>query len=305
MNKYKSLFEKGGLSLDRLRNFVLVAEAGSVSRAAAGDPTRMSLFSKQIKELESFFGTTLSSRQGRTAKLTEAGIQLAQLARLYLSGLEDFKQTCRGVPQSLTLGGSNSVLEWLVLPQIDRLRESAPNTVIELSAGRTQDLIRRVTDMTVDLALVREDAVPRPLKWKRLMLMKYSLFLPRKLADGIKPAELKARIAGLPLATSMGGQFREDLATAAGRAGWPLRIELSCSSFTQAARAVEKGALGAVLPSVAAVEFGRADVVEFELPFLKSYARPIAAVWNPRLAEVRPSVGRLVDFLKGSIGAKG
>lgn len=301
MNKFKSLFEKGGLSLDRLRNFVLVSEAGSVSRAANGDPIRMSLFSKQIKELESFFGATLSRRQGRTAKFTEAGLQLARLARLYLSGLEDFKQTCQGVPQSLMLGGSNSVLEWLVLPQLGQLRQTLPNTVIELNAGRTQDLIRRLTDMTVDLALVREDAVPRPLKWKRLMLMEYSLFLPRTLANGIQPSNLKSKLAGLPLATSMGGQFREGLAVAAGKAGWLLRIELSCSSFTQAARAVENGAVGAVLPSVAAVEFAPNEVVEFPLPFFKSYARPIAAVWNPRLAEVRPRIGLLVDFLKESL----
>ena len=67
MDKYSALFSKGGLSLDRLRNFVLISEAGGLSRAAGRDPTRMSLFSKQIKELESFFGTSLTIRQGRTA----------------------------------------------------------------------------------------------------------------------------------------------------------------------------------------------------------------------------------------------
>jgi hypothetical protein len=38
-------------------------------------------------------------------------------------------------------------------------------------------------------------------------------------------------MARLPLATSIGGQYREQLTTAAAKAGWPLRIELSCSSF--------------------------------------------------------------------------
>src|SRR5512146_2047764 len=101
MIKFQELFAKGGLSLDRLRNFALIAEAGGLSLAAGGDPARMSLFSKQVKELEAFFGVALTRRQGRTVKLTEAGHRLARLAHAHLSGLEDFRQTCQGVPQTL------------------------------------------------------------------------------------------------------------------------------------------------------------------------------------------------------------
>ncbi len=49
-----------------------------------------------------------------------------------------------------------------------------------------------------------------------------------------------------------------------------------------------------MLPSVASVEFERAQVMEFALPFLKTYARPICVAWNPRLREVRSVVGRAV-----------
>jgi len=101
----------------------------------------------------------------------------------------------------------------------------------------------------------------------------------------------------LPLATSVGGQFREYLEASASKARCPIRIELSCSSFTQAARAVETGAFAAVLPSLAAVEFAAGEVIEVPLPFLKSYARPICLAWNPRLTAVRPLVDRAVDVL--------
>src|SRR5512135_1590479 len=102
MVKFQGLFARGGLSLERLRNFALIAEAGGMSLAAGGDPARMSLFSKQVKELEAFFGVALTLRQGRKVKLTEAGQRLAQLAQAHLSGLEDFQQTCQGVPQTLS-----------------------------------------------------------------------------------------------------------------------------------------------------------------------------------------------------------
>jgi DNA-binding transcriptional LysR family regulator len=298
MIKYQDLFAKGGLSLDRLRNFALIAQAGGLSLAAGGDPARMSLFSKQVKELESFFGVALTRRQGRTMKLTEAGNRLAQLAQAHLSGLADFQQTCRDVPQTVSLGASNSVLEWLVLPQIGEWRRLMGKTAFELFSGRTRELVGRLTEMNVDLGLIREDAVLSPLKFRRLLAMTYSLFLPQKLAAGVREGELKAALAEVPLATSIGGQFRERLETAARKGRWTLRIELACTSFTQAARAVKTGAFGAVVPSMAAAEFKPGDVVEFPLPFLKSYARPICVVWNPRLAEVRPVVWRAIETLQ-------
>jgi DNA-binding transcriptional LysR family regulator len=297
MDKYRTLFDRGGLSLDRLRNFVLIADAGGISRAADGDSGRMSLFSKQIKELESFFGAALTQRQGRTIKLTDAGNQLAQLARAHLSGLEDFQQTCQDVPQTVSLGSGNSSIEWLVIPQMANLRRSLPNTRFELYDGRTQDLVRQLTDMSLDLALIREDAVVRPLKFKRLLMLSYSLFLPKRLAATISENSLKAAMADLPLATSVGGQFREQLRAAAAKAGWPLRIELSCSGFTAAARAVKTGVYGAALPDMAAVDFAPGEVVQIRLPFLKSYACPICLVWNPRLTAVRPAVEGAIKTL--------
>ena len=297
MDKFNSLFKEGGLSLDRLRNFVLIADAGGISLAADGDPSRMSLFSRQIKELEAFFGAALTQRQGRTYKLTEAGNQLAQLARAYLSGLEDFQQTCQNVPQTISLASGSSVLEWLVLPRIAKLREALPNTRFELITGRTNELVQRLTDMNVNLALLREDAVVRPLKTKRLLLLTYSLFIPKRLAASVWTGNLNESLAKLPLATSVGGQFREYLEKAASKARCPIRIELSCSSFTQAVRAAKTGAFGAVLPSLAAMEFAPGEMVQVPVPFLKSYARPICLAWNPRLTEVRPAVERAIKAL--------
>jgi hypothetical protein len=76
-----------------------------------------------------------------------------------------------------------------------------------------------------------------------------------------------------------------------------LQIELSCASFTQAARAVAAGAYGGVLPSLARSDFKPGETMEFALPFLKSYARPIVVAWNPRLIEVRPVVERSLNVV--------
>src|SRR6266542_3964085 len=302
MVKFQSLFERGGLSLDRLRSFALIAEAGGLSRAAGGNPARISLFSRQLKELEEFFGTALTGRQGRMVVLTEAGQQLAELAQATLLGLDDFQRACRGMQQTLGIAASNSVLEWMILPRAAELRRALPSALLTFHSGRTQDLVHRLTDMTVDVGLLREDAVSAPLKSKRLEVVGYSLFLPRQFALPTREDRLKEALAEIPLATSMGGQFREHLEVAARKTGWVLKIDISCSSFTQAARVVHTGTCAGILPDLAAVDFNPREVKQAALPFLKAYARPISVAWNPRLLQARPVAQRAVNALMSLLG---
>ena len=85
----ETLLSTSGLSMDRLANFCRIAEFGSLSKAAGGDPGKQSLYSRQMRELEEFFGVELKRRQGNGFAITEAGRRLAQLTRAHLAGLED------------------------------------------------------------------------------------------------------------------------------------------------------------------------------------------------------------------------
>lgn len=100
----------------------------------------------------------------------------------------------------------------------------------------------------------------------------------------------------------IGGQFREQLEADAEKAKWTLNIERSCSSFTQAARAVASGAYAGVLPDVATAQFDETKVTRFALPFLKGYVRPFVLASHPRTAAVReilaPAQECLVKLLK-------
>jgi DNA-binding transcriptional LysR family regulator len=300
MDKLGSLLAEGGISLDRLRNFCLIAEAGGITKAAEGDLGKQSLYSRQIKELKTFFGIELKRRQGKGIALTDAGRQLAQLVRVHLAGLEDFRRTARALPKRLSIAAGNSVLEWLVLPRIGALRERLPDSVFEFRSQRTATIVSDLMDMTCDVGIIRETAVKPPLKSRRLVNLGYegySLFLPARFADGVTQENLKQRIAAIPIVTSMGGQFRENLETEAAKAGWPLRISVSCSSFTQAARTARSGGCGAILPGIARADFDGAQVREFALPFLKRYTRQLCIAWNPRLLDVRSSLPAAVSDL--------
>ena len=294
---FEDLLSLNGLSLDRLRNFCLIAQHGSLTQAAGGEPGRMALFSRQVKELETYFGVELRRRSGKGIALTEAGRQLAALAQQQFAGLEDFRRTCQNQPAEISLASGNSLLEWMLLPRCALLRRDLPGVHFRLFGQRTADVVSGLAQHHLDFGVLRQDAVPASLRTRKLPPLSYALFVPRRLMRSLTEANLRERMPGLPIATSAGGQFRERLESDAQKAGWPLRIELSCSSFTQAARAAESGAYAAVLPRIAATQLSGSTIQCYDLPFLKAYLRPLVLAWHPRTERVRSVLPKVRDCL--------
>lgn len=230
--------------------------------------------------------------------LTDVGQQLARLTRAHLIGLADFQRTAQNLPQSISIGSGNSVIEWILMPRMAELNKALPKARFECISDRTRVIVSQLLDLTLDIGIIRYDAVQRPLKSAPLTSVTYSLFVPKTLSPELNAENIRRRLAQIPLATSMGGTFRDTLELGAGKLDWPLDIVMSCSSFTQAARLVLAGNYGGVLPGIARVDFDPSRVVEIPLPFLKGYSRKLCVAWNPRLVEVRPFIIRAVESLK-------
>ncbi len=294
------LLSRNGLSLDRLKSFCLVADAGGLAKAAERDPAKQSLFSRQIRELEEFFGVELTVRQGKRIAITPAGLRLAQLAREHFKAMNDFSRECRDLPVTLGIGSGNSVIEWLLLPKLGAIHDALPNVTFDLVDGRTRDNVRALSDMTLDLGIVRKGAVPRHLKSVSLGAVDYALFVPRAVAAQYR-GDVKKILEKSQVATSKGGSFRQILDEAAAKAKIPLRVNLTCASFTQAARAVRSGKYAAILPRLAAVDLPKDQFTEIALPFLKQHKRELCLLWNPRLASVRPILTKAVEVMKKMI----
>jgi len=296
---FTELLREGGLSWDRLQSFCLVAQAGGVTRAAKGDPARQSLFSRQVKELEEFFGTELIRRKGRGIVLTEAGARLHVISRECFASFLDFKNQCKNQPVEVVIGAGESLIQWLLMPRLDRIRERLPNVRLKLLNLPTAEAVKRLADGLIDFALVRKDAVARPLEAKPLGVMSYSLFVPAGLRatrgrkDGLRVLD------GLPLATLEGeGSFRTALAAAARKQRVRLNIQVECSSFPLAARAVAGGKVAAILPSIAAAELLGASIERVAIPFLKAFDRDMSLAASPRLVRIRPVLERIGAVLR-------
>jgi len=137
---FDQLFSRGGLSIERMRGFLEMAEAGSIARAAPGDPVRQSLISRQIRELEEFFGAELTVRRGRGLELTAEGRRLAALARAQFLALDEFRREHAGEPRSFLVSAGASTLGWVVAPALPRLAELFSGATFQTALGLPQEL---------------------------------------------------------------------------------------------------------------------------------------------------------------------
>ncbi len=279
---FENLFAMGGLSLDRLKSFIEVAEKGAIARVAEGDPSRQSLISRQIGELEAFFEVELTARKGKGLKLTEAGLELARQIRRQFQALADFKTTCAHQAPVYRLAAGNSILEWLLAPRMGVLAASVPGT-FSLLDWRTGDITRGLLDHTVDFGIIRKSALVPPLKFHSLGILRYRLFVPKRLGK---------RGAIPPLALTIGGEFLEAFEKASAKAKIHPKVVFRCSSFTQAAQLVRSGVAAAALPHIATPFFDTA--VEIQDPkWLKPISRHLVLAWHGTTLNIRSGAEKL------------
>ena len=104
-----------GFTIERLRTFCRIAAAGSIAQAAKGDSTRQSQFSRQLKELEEFFGTELARRgRGRRAQGRQQGDRRQGRRRRPVACGQEGRLAHRG-PRGLARAGHR--LRQLLLPE--------------------------------------------------------------------------------------------------------------------------------------------------------------------------------------------
>ena len=278
MNQFDKLFAISGLSIDRLHTFLQVVEAGNISKAALGDATKQSQFSRQIKEMEAFFGVALTRRVGRRIEITEEGNRLALLIRRQFSELDDFRESMAGRSINVRIGSQGSILNWLVMPRL-MAQQTIGNVTLELEQMRSLDVVRAVADGRLDFGIVREDALPKGLKRWKLGQVGYAVFAANALWKNAASAEeLIARAPAIELLP--GGQFSTRWQAWLEKQKLHPKVIARVSSFTDAAKAVQAGHAAAILPDLAAVDFDNKKFQSRPIPAL--HHRTLVLIANDR-----------------------
>ena len=83
------------MNLRTLRYFIAIADAGSLTAAAAAIPLAQPALTRQMRELETEMGVQLLQRMPRGVRLTQAGVTFYESAQRILAESEIGRASCR------------------------------------------------------------------------------------------------------------------------------------------------------------------------------------------------------------------
>lgn len=144
------------MDLSSLEVFRAVAEAKSVTRAAAALDRVPSNVTTRIRALEEDLGVALFLRDGKRMALTAEGETFLSYARRLLALEAEARDAVRlGAPSGrLRLGAMESTAASRLPEPLARFHGAFPEVALELVTGTSRALVRQVRDHALDCALV-------------------------------------------------------------------------------------------------------------------------------------------------------
>jgi DNA-binding transcriptional LysR family regulator len=288
------LFTRRGLSLDRLRSFLFVVDAGGLPAAAPGNPVRQSQLGRQIHELEEFFGTALvkSLGKGKGLGLTPAGKHLAFVVRDALAGLTEVPSKTPDEVE-LTIGAGDSVIQWWIAPHKDAF--GGANVRVSTMSG--PEVVDGLLEAVLDLGIIRTTDLRHGLRSSALGTIDYAVYVAKDLLPKGRTPSVKNILRSLRLGTLSGEpSFTAQLETVLEREKVQRTPAWLCETFPGLLAAVKGGWCAAVLPTLARAELP-ARVGEYRDPILDKLERRMCLAWAPRLQRQRPRVAALIPSI--------
>lgn len=156
----------------QLRYFSEIAEAGSITAAAARLHIAQPALSRQISALEKELGTTLFLRAPGGVRLTEAGQILkrhADAIRLHAARARDEISEAIGEENGwLSLGANPSIGKLIFGVIAERMTKQFPKLRLSFVEGVGAHLLNSVSDGAVDLAITSRPAYTPGIEFKLL-----------------------------------------------------------------------------------------------------------------------------------------
>ena len=147
-----------------LRSFVQGVELGSFARAAERLGRSTSAVSAQLKKLEDQVGAPILRKSGRGTTLTDTGEILLGYARRLLELNDEAASAVRGTGLEgwVRLGLQEDFGETLLPEVLGQFARAHPKVRIEARIARNVELLERITDGSIDLALAWQAGVTSP-----------------------------------------------------------------------------------------------------------------------------------------------
>jgi len=144
--------------LQRWRAFLVVAELGSLTRAAIRLDTNQSMLSRMVNALERDCNSRLFKRTGRGVELSEAGTRLLPHVKALLHEAELLEQEVHQGAQApmgqVTIGLLPSLAPTIIPALFSRVRASLPRVHLRILEGSSGQIDEWLVDARLDIAIL-------------------------------------------------------------------------------------------------------------------------------------------------------
>ncbi|WP_354682449.1 LysR family transcriptional regulator [Cupriavidus necator] len=293
------------MNLKQLETVALVAEVGSLSRAARSLGIAQSLVSRAIAQIEAEWGDRLFDRTGRGVVLSEFGqrifphieLLLAQSARL-----RDEVKDAAGVPfGQVRIGVLPSMAPRLIPALFEDLRATGPGVRLRVAEGFSGQLDEELESGHLDLAVInRYGPGPRQDEDVLAQVATYLICAPGHPLAG-KPTVPFRKLDGIPLVLPPAPNgMRSILDQHARQLGISLEVALEVESLNTMKEVALAGGALTLLPMLAVdheVATGRLSAVEIIEPRLPRTIAMGVTRHHPLSRAARLVLSRLHDLV--------
>lgn len=189
------------MHLRTLAYFVAVADAGSLTAAAAAIPIAQPALTRQMRELESELGVQLLQRLPRGVRLTQAGLSVYESAQRMLGEAARLRQTLarsQSIDKETVVLGASPTLARLLLPGLfESCAALLGGMALRTREAFTPMLLDWLERGLVDMAVVANPESGRPLSLHHLVVEPFALISHTSMR--IAPVVMVSQLARIPL----------------------------------------------------------------------------------------------------------
>lgn len=247
----------------QLKAFHAVAVHGGFSRAAEALTLTQPAVSDHVRKLEESYGVQLFTRSAQGVALTSMGRKLFAIAeRQFEAESEALELLQRGrtlEEGQITIGADAAVH---ILPQLARFRVRHPRLAVKLVTGNSAQLLKRLADFSIDVAVTAERPADPSLLARRLRCDRLAAVVQRssRLAK-LKRIEFKALVRLPLILREEGSMTRSLLLEEAAKRQLPLADTIEIESREAAREAAAQGLGLAIMSEGELVPDGRLAVL--------------------------------------------
>jgi LysR family transcriptional regulator, nitrogen assimilation regulatory protein len=251
------------MDLRQLQTFLLIADAGSLSRAAEQLHKVQPALSRHVRMLEEDLGAQLFVRHARGMLLTDAGERLLERARIVMRELDEARADVAAlagrVSGTVGLGMLPSIADVLAAPFALNMRRKYEHVRLRIATGLPAHLIHWLEAQQIDVAIIQQPLRPANLKFVPMIEEPLLLVGPRS-APFRRSGQISLRSLGrYPLiVSSEDDEMRLIVEREASKAEVTLDIAMEANFMHNVQKGLIKAGLGYAIIPASAVQSMRA-----------------------------------------------